>query len=226
MNKILDFLDRNYNIVKSRMITHMKSSLEFGKELIDSELNAGVLDFIVKPIVKSFYEIWVKNDVKNGTLSQINTVLDAAAELVREGNNQETFDGIVEREFPKYLKADQTYRNCKKDHKNYKRLEENTKQTFVNYLKRLSIMLSVNEDLENYEEIYKIAFKTEENARNHLLKQLEFTEKGIEVVEEDPSILSIPIGKRIAIDMIRKGFEKVKSDFLEGVNSTFNNPNY
>ena len=64
------------------MIKQMDISLNFGKSLIDSELDSGVLNIIVKPIVKSFYKYWSDNDAKVGTLEQIRVTLDSAKKLL------------------------------------------------------------------------------------------------------------------------------------------------
>ena len=51
----MDYLERNYKILERRMIDQMQISLNYGKSLIDSELNLGALNIVIKPIVKSFY---------------------------------------------------------------------------------------------------------------------------------------------------------------------------
>jgi hypothetical protein len=53
------------------------------------------------------------------------------------------------------------------------------------------------------------------------MKQLQFTEKGIKIIEEDPSILSLPAGKKIIVRSLRKGFEETKKEFLEAIEDTY-----
>ena len=72
----LDYLERNYSILEHKMIDLMNNSLEFGKELIDSELDTGLLDIIIKPIIKTFYNYWSNNDAKQGTMEQISLTLN------------------------------------------------------------------------------------------------------------------------------------------------------
>ena len=50
-----DYIERNYRILQDKMIEEMDLALDFGKKLIDSELDAGIFNFLVKPIIKSFY---------------------------------------------------------------------------------------------------------------------------------------------------------------------------
>ncbi len=54
-----------------------------------------------------------------------------------------------------------------------------------------------------------------------MLKQLKLTEKGIKIIEEDPSILSLPTGKKIIIKALRKGFEVTKNEFIEAIDDTY-----
>ena len=65
----------------------MERSLAIGKQLIDSELDAGFLNIIVKPIVKGFYNWWADKDVKKGTLEQIRVTLDTGKSLINNGKD-------------------------------------------------------------------------------------------------------------------------------------------
>ena len=73
----MEYIERNYNIIKERMIQQMEESLKKGRKLIDTELDAGMLNFIVRPIVKAFYDFWAMHDARKGTLKQIDVTLDA-----------------------------------------------------------------------------------------------------------------------------------------------------
>ncbi|MFW9818751.1 MAG: hypothetical protein ACFFE5_03995, partial [Candidatus Thorarchaeota archaeon] len=118
----MDYLERNYHIVKERMIEQMEKSLELGRTLIDTELDTGILHFIVKPLIKTFYDYWAKNEAKSGTLKQIEVTLNSGKQLVLNGKIEDRFDKILEENFPKYLEADQTSQQCSKSHKNYEKL--------------------------------------------------------------------------------------------------------
>ncbi|NVM16162.1 MAG: hypothetical protein HWN80_00495 [Candidatus Lokiarchaeota archaeon] len=217
----MEYLDRNYTIIKERMIQQMEESLKKGRKLIDTELDTGILNFIVRPIVKAFYDFWAMHDARKGTLKQIDVALNAGKELLLNGNSEESFSNIIEEYFPKYLKGDQVTYQCSKHHKNYEKLKENAKETFINYLEEVRTFLGVEEEVSDYGELAKVAFKTKEIATKNLMKQLEFTEKGIKIIEEDPSILSLPAGKKIIIKALRKGFEETKKEFLEAIDDTY-----
>ncbi len=132
----MEHFDRNYKIVEKRMIEQMETSLNYGRDLIDSEVDAGSLNFVIKPIVKSFYKYWSDKDAKVGTLEQIRVTLDSAKEFIKNGDgSKEQLNRIINRNFPIYLKNDQTYIQCKETHRNYKKLEDVTKKCF-NYTSR------------------------------------------------------------------------------------------
>lgn len=203
------------------MIQQMEQSLKLGRKLIDTELDTGILNFIVRPIVKAFYDYWAQHDARKGTLKQIDITLDAGKQLLLNGNSEESFNRIIEEFFPKFLKGDQVTYQCSKKHRNYEKLKENSRETFINYLREVKTFLSVEEHVNDYTDLAKGAFKSKEIATKNLKKQLEFTERGISIIEEDPSILSLPTGKKIIVKSLRKGFEESKKDFFKGIDETY-----
>lgn len=219
----MNYLDRNYKILERRMIDQMQISLNYGKSLIDSELNVGTLNLIVKPIVISFYKYWSDKDAKVGTLEQIRITLDSAKELVVNGDlSKEKLDKIIVKNFPIYLKNDQTDKQCRQDHKNYLRLKEVAKKCFETQVEESLLFLKVEEDIKDYSELSRAAFKSKENAYQALKRQLDFNDEGISIVEEDDSILKVPMGKNIILKVLRKGFELTKNQLIEELDHIFN----
>ena len=203
------------------MIQQMEQSLKLGRKLIDTELDTGILNFIIRPIVKAFYDYWAQHDARKGTLKQIDITLDAGRQLLLNGNSEESFNRIVEEFFPKFLKGDQVTYQCSKKHRNYEKLKENSRETFINYLREVKTFLGVEEHVNDYSDLARSAFKSKEIATKNLKKQLEFTERGISIIEDDPSILSLPAGKKIIVKSLRKGFEESKKDFLKAIDETY-----
>ena len=199
----------------------MENSLKLGKDLIDSELDAGMLNFVVKPIIKGFYEYWSQHDARYGTLKQIQVTLNAGKEIVQKGSSEEQFLEVFDNTFLEYLKGDQTHRQCSKRHKNYGKLKQVARETYRNYLKQVVLLLQVEEDVGDYGDLCTHAFKTKEEAKNILLDQLEYTNMAISIVEEDPSILNIPLGKKIILKALRKGFEESKREFMFAIDETY-----
>ncbi len=218
----MDYFERNYHIVSQRMIQQMENSIILGRKLIDTELDTGILNFLIKPIVKAFYDYWSSHDVRSGTLKQIKLTLNSGKELLQIENSQANFDKILNRYLQSYLEADQTTRQCNRDHKNYERITQVAKETFINYLKEVVVLLSVKEDVKDYIDLSRVAFKSKEIAKQNLLKQLNFTERGIRIVEEDPSILKVPVGRKIILKALRRGFEITKKEFIKALNDTYN----
>lgn len=215
-------MERNSHIVEARMIEQMEKSFKLGRKLIDTELDTGILNFIVKPVVKTFYDYWTQNDARYGTMQQIKVTLEAGKRLVIDTDSEHDFNKIIEELFPKYLKADQTTHQCRKSHKNYNRLVEITKKTFINYVREVVSFLSVTEEVNDYGDLCRIAFNTKENAQKNLMKQLEYTNEAISLIEEDPNILSIPVAKKIIVKVLRKGFEQTKKEFMNALDETYN----
>ncbi|MCK4369518.1 MAG: hypothetical protein KAW03_00495 [Candidatus Lokiarchaeota archaeon] len=217
----MDYLERNYQLIKERMIQQMENSIILGRKLIDMVLDTGFLNFIINPIVKSFYDHWAKNDAKSGTLKQIQITLDSGKHLVLNGKTEQSFNNLIEENFPKYFKNDQTFRMGNNRHKNFDRSKQNAKETFTSYLEEVVKLLEVEEDVGDYGDLCRVAFKSKEVAEENLMRQLEFTEKGIKIVEEDPSILKVPIGRKIIVKALRRGYELTKKEFIEGLNDTY-----
>jgi len=218
----MEGIERNYNILEKRMIDQTDTSLNYGKSLIDSELD-GPLHFILKPIVKSFYKYWSDKDARVGTLKQITLTLNSAKELITNGEiSKEQFDNVVNRDFSTYLKNDQTDRQCKKDHSNYNYLKEVTKKCFITQLEESILLLKVDEDIYDYAGLSRAAFKTKEIALKALMRQLDFNEEGIAVVESDSNILKVPLAKNVILTILRKGFELTKKQLIEELDEIFN----
>jgi len=203
------------------MIRQMNHSIALGRTLIDTELDTGLLNFIIKPIIKTFYDVWAQNDARDGTLRQIKVTLDSGKKLLLNGNSDENFNKIIEENLPRYLEADQTSRQCSKGHKNYERITQVAKETFKNYLKEVVKLLGIDDDVEDYGDLCRAAFKSKELAKQNLMKQLDFTDKSIKIVEKDPSILKLPIGRKIIVKALRKGFEMTKEEFIKALNDTY-----
>ena len=217
----MDYIERNYHIIEQRMIEQMEHSIEVGRQLIETELDTGLLNFIVKPIVKTFYDFWAKNDARSGTLKQIKITLDSGKELLLNSNLEQNLDKIVEEFFPKYLANDQTDSQCSKTHQNYERIKQVAKETFINYLKEVIKLLEVKDEVENYGDLCRVAFPSREIAEQNLMKQLDYTDKGIKIIEEDHSLLKIPIGRKIIVKALRRGYELTKKEFIDALNDTY-----
>ncbi|MFX0032656.1 MAG: hypothetical protein ACFE8E_06930 [Candidatus Hodarchaeota archaeon] len=219
----MHYLERNYEILEERMKEQTEISLNFGKSLLDTELEFGVLNIVVKPVVKSFYQYW-GNDARKGTLEQIRITLSTAKELIKNSNyTEQKFNELINENFNIYLQNDQTDRQCRRNHKNYNNLKEITKNCFITQVQESIILLSVKDDnIRNYNDLSRAAFKTKERAFNALKRQLDFNEAGIEIVEKDPSILKVLTGKNIIIKVLRKGFELTKAKLLEELDIIFN----
>ncbi|MFX1591059.1 MAG: hypothetical protein ACFFCL_00060 [Promethearchaeota archaeon] len=218
----MEYVERNYKILEKRMIEQMEMSLSYGESIIETELDSGVLNVIVKPIVKSFYKYW-SDDAKVGTLEQIRVTLDSAMEFITNGEgSKEQLDKIIKRNFPIYLKNDQTYIQCKETHRNYNKLKEVTRKCFITQLEETILFFNVKDDVKDYSELSRSAFKSKERAYQALIRQLDYNEEGIAIVEQDDNILKVPLGKNIIVKVLRMGFEMTKEKLIEELDEIFN----
>ena len=214
---------RNYKIVEEKMISQTDLSLSYGRELIDTELDAGAFNFVVKPIVQTFYKFWSNNNARVGTLKQIKIALDSAKTLIENGEiTTEKFDELINKTFPDYLENDQTDKQCNKNHKDYERLKDLTKKSFIAQVEECVLFLNIKDDIKNYEELSRATFKTKEKAYEALIRQLDFNDDGIAIVEQDDSILNVLAGKEIIVSVLRKGFEMTKEKLIEELDFIFN----
>jgi hypothetical protein len=219
----MEYLDRNYKILEKRMVEQMNTSLNYGRDLIESEVDAGSLNFVIKPIVKSFYKYWSDKDAKVGTLEQIRVTLDSAKEFLKNGDgSKEQLNRIINRNFPTYLKNDQTYIQCKETHRNYKKLEEVTKKCFITQVEETILFFNVKDDVKDYNELSRAAFNSKEKAYKALMRQLDYNDEGISIVEQDDTILKVPLGKNIIVNTLRKGFEMTKENLIKELDTIFN----
>ncbi len=219
----MELIERNYKILENRMVEQMNVSFNDGKSLIESELDAGVINAIVKPIVKSFYKYWTDKDARSGTLGQIKITLDSAKEILMNGDrSKEHFERIINRNFPIYLENDQTDRQCKKNHDKYIKLKDITKRSFITQVEESILFLKVDEDVKDYAELSRATFKTKEKAYEALKRQLDYNEEGISIVEKDDSILKVPVGKNLILKVLRKGFELTKQKLIKELDQIFN----
>jgi len=222
----MDYIERNYRILELKMIDQMEEALGYGKDLINKELDAGFLNFLIRPVIQSFYNYWCDNDVRVGTIQQIKVTLDCAKLLLNnnekgEKREGEKFENLIEQNYPNYLKGDQTFRQCKKNHKNFEKLKKNAKEAFQTQVQEAILFLGVTDDSNTYDDLVKSVFKTKEKALFSLTRQLNFNDVGIKVVEQDSTILKMPTGRNIIVKVLRKGFEKTKQDLISRLENIF-----
>ncbi|MFX1274901.1 MAG: hypothetical protein ACFFBP_13370 [Promethearchaeota archaeon] len=218
----MEHIERNFRILEKHLIDLMDKTLEYGNTLIDEELNLGVFNVIAKPFIKSFYNYWKNNDARQGTLLQIKTTLDCGKFICLNGNSsKEKFDEVVDQNFFKYLQGDQVYRQCKKDHKNFKKLKEIVKWAFISGLEEAIICLKVQDPIEDYESLVRAAFKTKEEAIKVLVKQLDFTDESLQIIEDDLNILKLPTGKNILIKTLRKGVNQNRINMINDLDKIY-----
>ena len=204
----LETISRNSELVKEHLLRQMRESLTVGKRLISEELTG--LTFVLKPIVLSVYSNLVQKDLEKGTIKTINQLLKLSKNMIVDGvemRNPEFYHRLNEF-FPTYLKTDQTGRLCKRDHMNFKRLEENLKKTFEAQICSIIPLLKIeNKEIQNYYQLCRSAFETVEECKSVLKKQTDAMYNAQQIIKKDLSILDIPSARSIIFKILRKGFD-------------------
>ncbi len=218
----MEYIERNAELLGQRMMRIMRMSMDFGREIINQEIDVGLLNIIVKPIVKTFYNYWSNTEIYKGTIKQIKAVIDSAKDLIYNDDLKESLGEIIKEHFPIFFDGDSTSKRCKENHKNYKKLKEILYNNFIDKVKETVLFLKVNKDnIKSYEDLTKEVYETKENAYKALIKQLNFTDEGISVIESDTSIIKVPTAKDLIVRALRKGFEMTKKELINDLNSTY-----
>ena len=217
----MDYIERNFNILEEEMIKQMNNALNFGRKLIDTELKTGIFNPLIKPLAKKFYDSWSKNNAKVGTLKQIDITLNCGKQLIQNGSSQKEFDALIEKYFQGYLEGDQTYIYCDKKHKNFVKLKEINKKLFIIQVRSAMEMMQIKKDVNNYKELTRAVFKTKKEAYDSLIRNIDYNDEAIKLTEKNPSILKVPMGKKIILRLLRKGFEQTKQDLIEYLDTIY-----
>lgn len=209
-----EILDRNISYVRDHLFRNMNESLDLGAELIEQEVKG--LSFLIKPVVKSFYDGLVRKDLEAGTRQSIEDMLLISKKIVQKRIkiDSEAFNQILNQSFPGYLVNDQTGRQCRRNHPNFNRLRKNLRDTF--YAQVISIVKLIDnydDDISNYYELCRSAFKTADECKAVLKLQTDAMRRGQEIIREDLSILNIPIARHLIFRILRKGFDQKVTEF-------------
>lgn len=214
-----DVLERNVALVRAKMLDQLEASLKRGAHYIDQELN-GPQNFLLRPIIKSFYNMFARPDIDSGSRENLEICIKAGKEAV--SNPNVPLDDIVEKYFRSYLKNDQTAKYCSKSHRNYRWFVDNTKNTFKAQIHNLIPVLQCEkENIETYDDLVIETYKNSDNAKRIFLEQVDYMEKGIQKIKSDPNILSVPAGKNIIIRVLVRGMKDTKRELLEDIERVF-----
>ena len=155
----MEHIERNTELLGKRMMRIMRMSMDFGREIINQEVDVGLLNVIVKPIVKTFYNYWSNTEIYKGTVKQIRAVVDSAKDLIKKDNLEESFEKTIEKYFPIFFDGDSTSKRCKEDHRNFRKLKEILYENFIDKVRETILFLKVKKaDVESYEDLTKDPF--------------------------------------------------------------------
>lgn len=204
--------------MKAAWIKEIVEGLEYieenmGEIVIESVLKSvklsKVADTMSAPMLKQIYNIFLK-DLRDQTIKQLDVFIQVAK--LYDGTN---IDALVEENKKQYLKFDITAQNLKKNHKNYQQIIEYQLKTFRHRIKETAIMMKVGE-CKTYDEIILKTYPDYETSKKELLKQISYTQKAINTIIKDTSILKITeVLKRPVIDVLKMGYKHTLDYLLE-----------
>lgn len=205
-----EHLERNYRIIYERLSSQIDVSLEKGNKYIDKELS-GFFFAGIRPIVKLFYNSIKRKDMAAGSEKQIDVTLGAAKEAVT--NTSKSFEQVLTEYFPKYLEYDQTNLALKKGHPNYRRCVDNLKNTFRSQVEPLIKLLNCDDDdITSYAQLTACTFGDKDTCMNEMERQMQYMNKGIEILAEDLSILNLPVGRDVLFNVLKAGYNETWDD--------------
>ncbi|MHA1339227.1 MAG: hypothetical protein ACTSRZ_04025 [Promethearchaeota archaeon] len=210
-----EFYFRNEMLIRARLESQIEVSLEKGNKYIDKAL-PGPLNFLIREAVKFFYNGYKKKEMAEGTLDQISVVLNAAKEKIFNPNI--SYDDLVQKYFPQYLKSDQTAKALRTTHRNYQWCVENTRNIFKAQLESIVPMLKCDEpNINSYLELTAATFKTKEGILKALMKQRPYMEFGLKKIGEDLSILNLPVGREVLFEVLKNSYNETWDDLKKEV---------
>lgn len=210
---------RNAALVRRKMEQQLESSLKKGADYIDQEL-AGPHNFLLRPIIKTFYNAFARPDLNSGSMGNLQIVLDAATEIVTTGTAD--LEAVLTKYFPRYLKNDQTAKYCRKTHKDYPWFVENVKATFRSQLKGAVKMIGCTVPAAtSYDDLAVASFVNKDEAKAALMEQFDCMQRGIERIDKDQSILEIPAGKQLIINVIKRGIKDEREFLMKSIDAVF-----
>ncbi|NVM00947.1 MAG: hypothetical protein HWN67_01305 [Candidatus Helarchaeota archaeon] len=219
-----DRIKRNIKLLKIGWIKEVYDGLEYIEENMSGVLIKGILkklqnvvDNISHGLIKKIYDLFLA-DLRDKTIKQID-VFTKCAKLY-DGSN---LDDLLEKYTKEYLKYDLTYKSCVKKHQNFKELESYQINTFKHRIVQTNKMMACDGQASSDKDIVREIYKDYDTAKRELYKQIGYTQKAINLIFKDDSILKVnPIIKRPVLDVLRMGYEYALNHLIENLKDTFN----
>ncbi len=203
---------RNEGLIKNHLMAQIDTSLDVGAEALSEELTGASI--LLRPMLKGVYDTIVRNELKNSTKKIINGIIKMCKQMVDEDveDGSEEFNRRLDEKFPAYLKIESTGQQCRKNHRNFPLLKENLRKTFEWQVRPVMKLLQVEKDAREYADLCRATFCRDE-LKQTLEAQTTSMLNGIEIIEQDKSILKLPAGKDLFLRVLRKGFDRKVEDF-------------
>ncbi len=223
-NEEIQRIDRNLLLLKAAWVKEVYDGLDYIEGNMSGVLIKGILkklqnvvDDISHGLIKKIYDLFLA-DLRDKTIKQIDVFIKCAK--LYDGSN---LDELMEKYTKEYLKYDLTYKSCMKKHQKFKDLENFQINTFKHRIIQTNKMMACNGCANSDKDIVREIYKDYDTAKRELYKQIGYTQKSINLIFSDDSILKVnPIIKRPVLDVLRMGYEYAVNHLISNLKEIFN----
>lgn len=139
----------------------------------------------------------------------------------------DTLDREVDAELiRKFSEADIAYIYLKKRHPNFPKIQEIIKESLIASRKPIKKLVSAGMKMSEkhqltYDGIARAAYPRASEARKVLEERIEKGEEIYRIIKKDQSILNVPVGRYMILDVLRETLEYSKKRTLENLMGTY-----
>ncbi|MBD3188127.1 hypothetical protein GF325_14920 [Candidatus Bathyarchaeota archaeon] len=200
MNAQLEVNDK-ISIIRESLIEEMDIGFDFVDEYMARSRKKGLWGAIMSSLEKFVFRYFARDNVRTKTIAQIDIIFQAAMEF----NQGTPMEDLGKKYFQEYLENDETYERCHKNHEKFPVIVENIKIGFESRIKQTAIMLAKGNG-NSYPELVVSTFDDKGEAASFLTKELQCVRNEIDVLNEDPAILRVPVAKKRILEIIEEGY--------------------
>jgi len=195
-------------IIRDRFLMEMDLGFRHMEKYIRRKYFGGLL--VLFMAIFSTYS----RHIKKLSVTQIKLIFDT---LDRE------VDGELVR---KFSETDLAYIYLKKRHPNFPKIQEIIKESLIASRKPIKKLVSVGVRMSakhqlTYDGIARAAYPEASDARKVLEERIEKGKEIYEIIKRDPSILNVPVGRYMILDVLRETLAYSKNRTLENLMETY-----
>jgi predicted DNA-binding transcriptional regulator AlpA len=124
------------------------------------------------------------------------------------------------------LAYDATSVYLKAKHKNFPKIQKIIKKNLRYLRKSIKRMVDsgLREGAKNYDEIARAAYPRPSQAKKVLGRGIKVSEEIFQIIQKDPSIIKVPIGKKLVLKIFEEAIEYTKRRMEKSLQETYGKP--